>query len=137
MPARAVRKDMLHNGSALDHLITALRGASSWEIFFGWVRLHVLFWLGVSPDRLAEIYRAQAPRWEIWEAPTNPPGLLLKRGANLGGLLTSYSIGTKIECRILPSTCCDRWPLFAPDCRDYPLRGGAGSAHRRGGRRPD
>ena len=30
MPARVVRKDMLHNGSALDHLITALRrGASS------------------------------------------------------------------------------------------------------------
>ena len=24
---------------------------------------------------------------------------------------TSYSIGTKIECRILPSTCCDKWPL--------------------------
>jgi hypothetical protein len=23
----------------------------------------------------------------------------------------SYSIGTKIECRILPSTCCDKWPL--------------------------
>jgi hypothetical protein len=69
---------------------------------------------------------------------TNQPARpLLKRGANLGGLLTSYSIGTKIECRILPSTCCDRWPLFAPDCRDYPLRGGAGSAHRRGGRRPD
>jgi hypothetical protein len=59
VPARVVRKDMLHNGSALDHLITALRGASSWEIFFGWVRLHVLFWLGVSPERLAEIYRAR------------------------------------------------------------------------------
>jgi hypothetical protein len=23
----------------------------------------------------------------------------------------SYSVGTKIECRILPSTCCDKWPL--------------------------
>src|SRR3984893_2541691 len=23
----------------------------------------------------------------------------------------SYSTGTKIECRILPSTCCDKWPL--------------------------
>ncbi|MBO0735282.1 MAG: TIGR04283 family arsenosugar biosynthesis glycosyltransferase [Alphaproteobacteria bacterium] len=29
-----------------------------------WIRLHVLFWLGVSPDRLAEIYSAQAPRPE-------------------------------------------------------------------------
>lgn len=27
-----------------------------------WTKLHLLFWLGVSPDRLAEIYRAQAPR---------------------------------------------------------------------------
>ena len=60
-------------------LITSSRrfveGRRPREIFFGWVRLHVLFWLGVSPDRLAEIYRAQAPRWEIWEAPTNPTGL--------------------------------------------------------------
>ena len=31
------------------------------EIVYGWVRLHVLYWLGVSPDRLAEIYRTQAP----------------------------------------------------------------------------
>ena len=26
-----------------------------------WIWLHVLFWLGVSPDRLAEIYNTQAP----------------------------------------------------------------------------
>jgi rSAM/selenodomain-associated transferase 2 len=31
------------------------------EIVYGWVRLHVLYWLGVSPDRLAEIYRNQVP----------------------------------------------------------------------------
>jgi len=31
------------------------------EIFLGLVRLHVLFWLGVSPSRLAEIYKAQSP----------------------------------------------------------------------------
>ncbi len=30
-------------------------------IIFDWVKLHVLFWLGVSPDRLAEIYRTRAP----------------------------------------------------------------------------
>jgi rSAM/selenodomain-associated transferase 2 len=31
------------------------------EIVYGWVRLHVLYWLGVSPDRPAEIYRSQVP----------------------------------------------------------------------------
>ena len=30
-------------------------------IVYGWVRIHTLFWLGVSPDRLVEIYRTQAP----------------------------------------------------------------------------
>jgi rSAM/selenodomain-associated transferase 2 len=30
------------------------------EIFYGWVRIHALYWLGVPPDRLAEIYRTQA-----------------------------------------------------------------------------
>jgi hypothetical protein len=30
-------------------------------IFIGLVRLHVLFWLGVSPGRLAEIYRVHSP----------------------------------------------------------------------------
>jgi rSAM/selenodomain-associated transferase 2 len=29
-----------------------------------WIRLHVLLWLGVSPDQLARIYAAQAPRPE-------------------------------------------------------------------------
>jgi rSAM/selenodomain-associated transferase 2 len=31
-------------------------------IVYGWIKLHVLFWLGVSPDRLAAMYRTQAPR---------------------------------------------------------------------------
>lgn len=34
----------------------------SQEIFFGLFRLHVLFWLGVSPERLAEIYETQVPQ---------------------------------------------------------------------------
>jgi hypothetical protein len=40
-------------------LITSSRrfeGRRAVKIIYGWVRLHVLFWLGVSPDRLAEIY---------------------------------------------------------------------------------
>lgn len=35
------------------------------EIVYGWIKLHIQFWLGVSPDRLAESYRKCAP-------PTNP-----------------------------------------------------------------
>ena len=31
------------------------------EIFLGWVRLHVLFWLGASPDWLAELYKTHSP----------------------------------------------------------------------------
>jgi len=31
------------------------------EIVYGWIRLHALFWLGASPDRLAEIYKGHAP----------------------------------------------------------------------------
>jgi rSAM/selenodomain-associated transferase 2 len=31
------------------------------KIVYGWVKIHVLFWLGVSPDRLARSYRTQAP----------------------------------------------------------------------------
>lgn len=45
-------------------LITSSRrfeGRCPAEIIFGWVKLHVLFCLGVSPDRLAEIYRMDAP----------------------------------------------------------------------------
>jgi uncharacterized protein (DUF1684 family) len=37
------------------------------EIFYGWVKLHALFWLGVSPDRLADIYRTHAPPPEMPE----------------------------------------------------------------------
>lgn len=40
------------------------------QMVYVWIRLHVLFWLGVSPDRLAEIYRTQAPRPEVETAPT-------------------------------------------------------------------
>jgi rSAM/selenodomain-associated transferase 2 len=35
------------------------RSVLLWKIVYGWVRLHVLYWLGASPDRLAEIYRTQ------------------------------------------------------------------------------
>jgi hypothetical protein len=31
------------------------------EIVYGWIKLHLLFWLGMSPDRLAEMYAVQAP----------------------------------------------------------------------------
>lgn len=49
-------------------LITSSRrfeGRGPREIFFDWARLHLLFWLGVSPDRLAEIYKLHAPPPEI------------------------------------------------------------------------
>ncbi|SDQ90366.1 Glycosyl transferase family 2 [Rhizobiales bacterium GAS113] len=36
-------------------------------IVYGWAKLHTLFWLGVSPDRLAEIYKTQAPPAEATE----------------------------------------------------------------------
>lgn len=31
------------------------------EIIYGWTKLHLLFWLGISPDRLAAIYAMQRP----------------------------------------------------------------------------
>jgi rSAM/selenodomain-associated transferase 2 len=31
------------------------------EITYGWIKLHLLFWLGLSPDRLARIYARQQP----------------------------------------------------------------------------
>jgi rSAM/selenodomain-associated transferase 2 len=45
-------------------LVTSSRrfdGRRPLEIFSGLVRIHALFWLGVSPDRLVEIYRTQVP----------------------------------------------------------------------------
>jgi rSAM/selenodomain-associated transferase 2 len=45
-------------------LVTSSRrfeGRRPLEIFYGLVRIHALFWLGVSPDRLVEIYRTQVP----------------------------------------------------------------------------
>ena len=35
------------------------------EIVYGWVKIHALYWLGVSPDRLVEIYRTQVPPPQI------------------------------------------------------------------------
>ncbi len=32
------------------------------EIVYGWLKLHALFWLGVSPETLARIYRTQQPK---------------------------------------------------------------------------
>ena len=34
-------------------------------IVYRWVKLHLLFWLGVSPDRLAEIYKTHARRVDL------------------------------------------------------------------------
>ena len=45
-------------------LVTSSRrfaGRHPVEIVYGWVKIHALYWLGVSPDRLIEIYRQQAP----------------------------------------------------------------------------
>jgi rSAM/selenodomain-associated transferase 2 len=45
-------------------LVTSSRrfeGRRPLKIFFGWARIHALFWLGTSPDRLLEIYRTQVP----------------------------------------------------------------------------
>ena len=42
------------------------------NIVYGWAKLHALFWLGVSPDRLAEIYKTHAPLTEIEEVPIGP-----------------------------------------------------------------
>lgn len=44
------------------------------EIVWGWVRLHTLFWLGISPDRIADIYKTHTPPAETAEAPTDPRG---------------------------------------------------------------
>jgi rSAM/selenodomain-associated transferase 2 len=46
-------------------LITSSRrfeGRCALKIVAGWVKLHALFWLGVSPERLVEMYRAQVPK---------------------------------------------------------------------------
>jgi hypothetical protein len=50
-------------------LITSSRrfdGRWAVEIVYGRIKLHVLFWLGMSPDRLAEIYKTHAPRAREW-----------------------------------------------------------------------
>lgn len=46
-------------------LVTSSRrfdGRHPAEIVYGWIKLHILFWLGVSPDRLVQMYRMRAPR---------------------------------------------------------------------------
>ena len=46
-------------------LITSSRrfeGRHAAAIVGGWIELHFLFWLGIPPDRLAEIYQTHAPR---------------------------------------------------------------------------
>ena len=51
-----------------DPLVTSSRrfeGRHPLEIVYGWVTIHVLFWLGVPPERLVEIYRKQAPLLQI------------------------------------------------------------------------
>jgi rSAM/selenodomain-associated transferase 2 len=51
-----------------DPLVTSSRrfeGRHPLEIVYGWVMIHVLFWLGVPPERLVEIYRKQAPLLQI------------------------------------------------------------------------
>ena len=49
-------------------LVTSSRrfeGRHPLEVVYGWIRIHALFCFGVSPDRLAEIYRTQAPPPQI------------------------------------------------------------------------
>jgi rSAM/selenodomain-associated transferase 2 len=58
-------------------LVTSSRrflGRHPVEIVYGWVKLHALYWLGVSPGRLAEIYRGHAPR---------DPALMRKKSSRL------------------------------------------------------
>jgi len=40
----------------------------SLQIVYGWIRLHVLFWLGASPGWLAEIYKTHSPPPETSES---------------------------------------------------------------------
>jgi hypothetical protein len=41
-------------------------GRRSASIIFGWIERHLLYWLGISPERLARIYRAHAPQAQEW-----------------------------------------------------------------------
>jgi rSAM/selenodomain-associated transferase 2 len=55
------------------HLITSSRRFQRrhpFQMVSLWIWLHLLFWLGVPPDRLAEIYSTQAPLPEIVGART-------------------------------------------------------------------
>ena len=47
-------------------------GRHAVEIVYGWVRLHALFWLGVPPQRLSEIYRTHAPSAQTAERSLTP-----------------------------------------------------------------
>src|SRR5215467_14077541 len=75
-------------------LITSSRrfnGRRAWEIFFRLACLHVLFWLGGSPERLAELYKTHIPV-PGRDGPSNPTGLLRRRRADLGDLLNKQRI---------------------------------------------
>jgi rSAM/selenodomain-associated transferase 2 len=64
------------------HLITSARRFERrhpLQMVCLWIWLHVLFWLGVSPDRLAEIYSRQAPLPEIGSMYSTRPGIFLVR----------------------------------------------------------
>jgi len=47
------------------HIIKAFRRSPPSGNLLGWVRIHALFWLGVSPERLLQIYRTQVPPLQI------------------------------------------------------------------------
>ena len=50
------------------HLITSSRRFEQrhpLQMLQVWIWLHVLFWVGASPDRLAEFYSTRAPRSKI------------------------------------------------------------------------
>jgi hypothetical protein len=53
-------------------LVTSSRrfaGRHPFDIIYGLVRIHVLFWFGVSPDRLVEMYRNQTLAPQVREPP--------------------------------------------------------------------
>jgi glycosyltransferase involved in cell wall biosynthesis len=39
------------------------------QMIYIWIKLHVLFWFGVSPERLAQTYQVQAPGPQFGKAP--------------------------------------------------------------------
>ena len=80
-------------------LITSSRrfeGRHPAEIVYGWIKLHIFFWVGVSPDRLAEIYRTHVPRGD-----RPGPGHAAERQARCGSCgATTNPIGPATERRL-------------------------------------